>query len=46
MLGRQFVREHPEAVREALAARGTDADLDAVLAVDDEWRELDRKSVV
>jgi len=40
MLGRQFVREHPETVREALAARGTDADLDAVLAVDDEWREL------
>jgi seryl-tRNA synthetase len=39
MLGRQFVRDHPETVREALAARGTDADLDAILTVDDEWRE-------
>jgi seryl-tRNA synthetase len=40
MLGRQFVREHPDAVREALDARGSDADLDAILEVDAEWRDL------
>ena len=39
MLSRQFLREHTEAVREALAARGADdVDLDAVLALDEEWR--------
>jgi seryl-tRNA synthetase len=43
MLSRQFVREHPEAVREALEHKGvTDVDLDGVLAVDEEWRELKR----
>jgi len=41
MLGRQFVREHPDRVREALAKRGTtDVDLDAILEIDEEWREL------
>jgi seryl-tRNA synthetase len=40
MLSRQFVREHPDAVREALDARGADADLDGLLAIDEEWREL------
>jgi len=41
MLSRQFVREHPDAVREALALRGQDdVDLDAVLEVDEQWREL------
>jgi seryl-tRNA synthetase len=41
MLGRQFVREHPETVREALDAKGvTDVDLDRVLEVDAEWRDL------
>jgi seryl-tRNA synthetase len=41
MLSRQFVREQPETVREALDARGTaDVDLDAILDVDGEWREL------
>ncbi|MFB6309661.1 MAG: serine--tRNA ligase [Salinirussus sp.] len=41
MLGRQFVRENPEAVREALELRGnTDVDLDALLEIDAEWREL------
>ncbi|MEF8781505.1 MAG: serine--tRNA ligase [Haloarculaceae archaeon] len=41
MLSRQFVREHPGDVREALDLRGTeDVDLDAILDVDEEWREL------
>ncbi|MEZ3116030.1 serine--tRNA ligase [Halobaculum sp. MBLA0147] len=41
MIGRQFLRENPETVREALARRGDDeVDLDHVLAVDEEWREL------
>jgi seryl-tRNA synthetase len=40
MLSRQYVREHPEAVRGALDARGADADFDRVLEVDREWREL------
>jgi len=41
MLSRQFVREHPEAVRESLDARGADdVDLDRLLAVDEEWRDL------
>ncbi len=41
MLGRQYVREHPEAVREALELRGTsDVDLDGILEIDAEWREL------
>jgi seryl-tRNA synthetase len=41
MLSRQFVREHPEVVREALENKGVDdVDLDHVLEVDEEWREL------
>ena len=41
MLSRQYVREHPAAVRETLAARGVDdVDLDAILEIDEEWREL------
>ncbi|MDL0133844.1 MULTISPECIES: serine--tRNA ligase [Halobacterium] len=40
MLSRQFVREHPEKVRDALDAKGVDADLDRILEVDEEWREL------
>jgi seryl-tRNA synthetase len=41
MLSRQFVREHPEVVRDAMAKKGVDdVDLDHVLAVDEEWREL------
>ncbi|MFD1513796.1 serine--tRNA ligase [Halomarina rubra] len=41
MLSRQFVRENPEVVREALENKGVDdVDLDHVLEVDDEWREL------
>jgi seryl-tRNA synthetase len=42
MLGRQYVREHPEEVRAALEERGMaeDVDLDAILEIDAEWREL------
>ncbi|MFC6837477.1 serine--tRNA ligase [Halomarina ordinaria] len=42
MLSRQFVREHPDAVRETLEKRGMDeeVDLDALLEVDEEWRTL------
>ncbi|MFB6171413.1 MAG: serine--tRNA ligase, partial [Haloarculaceae archaeon] len=41
MLSRQFVREHPEEVRRALETKGVeDVDLDRVLDVDEEWREL------
>ncbi|WP_248516050.1 serine--tRNA ligase [Salinarchaeum laminariae] len=40
MLDRTTLREEPERVREALDARGSDLDLDAILAVDEEWREL------
>ena len=40
MLSRQFVREHPDEVRRALETKGADADLDRLLEVDEEWREL------
>jgi len=41
MLSRQVVREQPEAVRDALRLRGVgDVDLDDLLEVDEEWREL------
>jgi len=40
MLSRQFVRENPEVVREALDNKGVDVDLDRILDVDEEWREL------
>ena len=40
MLSRQFVREHTDEVRAALELRGSDADLDAILDIDEEWREL------
>ncbi|GAB3412864.1 serine--tRNA ligase [Haloparvum alkalitolerans] len=40
MLSRQFVRENPETVRAALEQKGVDVDLDRLLAVDEEWREL------
>ncbi|MFB6133911.1 MAG: serine--tRNA ligase [Halanaeroarchaeum sp.] len=41
MISRQYLREHPEKLRETLEARGvTDVDLDAVLEIDQEWREL------
>ena len=41
MLSRQFVRENPETVREALELRGTDdTELDEILEIDEQWREL------
>ncbi len=41
MLSRQFVRENPERVREALDLRGIeDVDLDEILDIDEQWREL------
>jgi len=41
MISRQFLREHPAEVRRNLRDRGqTDVDLDAILATDEEWREL------
>ncbi|GAB7090384.1 serine--tRNA ligase [Halorubrum luteum] len=43
MLSRQFVRENPDTVREALANKGVDADLDRILDVDEEWRELKQR---
>ena len=41
MLSRQFVRENPEVVREAIEQKGvTGVDLDEILRIDEEWREL------
>ncbi|MEF8828684.1 MAG: serine--tRNA ligase, partial [Haloarcula sp.] len=41
MLSRQFVREHPETVRDAIERKGvTGVDLDEILEIDAEWREL------
>ncbi|CQH61078.1 serine--tRNA ligase [Halobacterium hubeiense] len=40
MLSRQYVREHPDEVRAALEKKGVDADLDRILEVDEEWRDL------
>jgi seryl-tRNA synthetase len=41
MLDRTYVRENPEEVRRALENKGVDdVDLDAVLDMDEEWREL------
>ena len=41
MISRQFLRENPETVRDALDAKGVDdVDLDRLLDVDEEWRRL------
>jgi seryl-tRNA synthetase len=40
MLSRQFVREQPDEVRRALDTKGVAVDLDRVLEIDEEWREL------
>jgi seryl-tRNA synthetase len=41
MISRQFLREHSDAVREAIAHKGVEGiDLDRVLDVDERWREL------
>ncbi|MBE0467141.1 MAG: serine--tRNA ligase, partial [Candidatus Desulforudis sp.] len=39
MLELKFVRKNPEAVRGALEKRGVDFDLEALLDLDDEWRQ-------
>jgi seryl-tRNA synthetase len=43
MLSRQFVRENPETVREALTNKGVDVDLERILDVDAEWRDLKQR---
>ena len=41
MLSRQFVRENPDTVRDALKKKGVDnVDFDRILEVDEEWRQL------
>lgn len=41
MLSRQFVRENPDVVREALELRGQDrVDVDEILEIDEQWRGL------
>ncbi len=40
MLSRQFVRENPDTVRDAIEAKGVEFDLGHLLEVDEEWREL------
>ncbi|HZR97259.1 MAG TPA: serine--tRNA ligase [Chloroflexota bacterium] len=40
MLALQFLREHPDLVRAGLAAKGADAPLDEILALDKRWREV------
>lgn len=39
MLELKFVRKHPEVIRAALEKRGMDFELDALLDLDDEWRQ-------
>ena len=38
MLDTRLLREHPDRVRQAIAAKGSDCDLDAVIAADAAWR--------
>ncbi|MGQ5712275.1 serine--tRNA ligase [Desulforudis sp. DRI-14] len=40
MLDLKFVRKNPDAVREALRKRGVDFNLDQLLDLDDEWRQI------
>ncbi len=41
MIDRTYLREHPDEVRWGMAAKGVDdVDVDEVLALDEEWREL------
>ncbi|MCZ6674718.1 MAG: serine--tRNA ligase, partial [Verrucomicrobia bacterium] len=40
MIDIKILREDPERVREAIANKGSDCDLDAILAMDKERREL------
>ncbi len=43
MLDRTYLREHAEEVRTALESRGTDVDLDAVLDLDERWRDRKKR---
>ncbi|MCU4926575.1 serine--tRNA ligase [Halobacteria archaeon AArc-dxtr1] len=43
MLDRSHLRERPEAVRAALENRGADVDLDAVIELDETWREYKKR---
>ncbi|NHN42026.1 serine--tRNA ligase [Halorubellus sp. JP-L1] len=44
MLSRQYVRENPDVVRDAVDRKGvTDVDVDEILEIDEEWRELKAK---
>jgi len=41
MISRQFLRENPDVVRDAVEKKGVDdVDVDRILAVDEEWRDL------
>ena len=40
MLSLQYIRENPETVRKAIAEKNVTLDLDALLALDNEVREL------
>jgi seryl-tRNA synthetase len=41
MISRQFLRENPDAVRDAVAKKGVEGvDVDEILAIDEEWRDL------
>src|SRR5579885_780788 len=43
MLGRQFIREHPEEVREAARKKRIDLPLDRLLELDRRVEEIDRR---
>jgi seryl-tRNA synthetase len=44
MISREYLREHTDAVREGLALRGTtDVDVDELLELDEQWRDLKAK---
>jgi seryl-tRNA synthetase len=40
MIDRDLLREEPEAVRRAIETKGVDVDLDRVIELDEQWREL------
>jgi len=41
MIPRQYLRENPEAVRDAIAKKGVEGvDLDRILEIDEQWRQL------
>jgi seryl-tRNA synthetase len=40
MLSLQFIREHPDVVREGIAKKGMDAPLDEILELDKRWRAI------